>query len=398
MSIFVRYLILGAAIAVFGSTVPAISCVAADEPGKGLHASTGMEDPPNFTVIPDAQWQAIEQSVDRGIRYMLDRQNANGSFGIHELEQPAVTSLVCMALISRGHAPDESNTASGASRAIVRGIDYVLSRQRDDGLLGHSPQSLASSEYSKFMIYNHAICGMFLAEVYGMTNPKRAKRIELSMNKALSFVRVLQKRSIPKAAEARDRGGWRYLDGPTHGDFYSDLSVTSWIVMFLRSAENAGFDVPIEWAQQAIAYVLRCYDERSGAFSYAPGHPHMVTRGMVGAGVLCLFLTGHKEPEMEQRCGQWLLKHPYDRYNHKLSTHEHYHYGAYYQSQAALQIGGRTWEQFYPRFVDTFLTHQNGDGSWEPELKRPELGRVYTTAMSVLALTPPYQLLPIYQR
>ncbi|EMI40610.1 prenyltransferase/squalene oxidase repeat-containing protein [Rhodopirellula sp. SWK7] len=368
------------------------------EPEKGLHSANGMEDPPDFSVVPDAQWLAIERSVDRGIEYMLSQQNSDGSFGIGELERPAVTSLVCMAMISRGHASDESPSASHASQTIVRGIDYVLSRQRDDGLLGHSQHSLSLSEYSKFMIYNHSICGMFLTEVYGMTGPKRAKRIEVAVNKALSFVRVLQQRSIPAAGESRDRGGWRYLDPPQHGDFYSDLSVTSWIVMFLRSAENAGFNVPIEWAKQAIAYVVRCYDERSGAFSYAPGHSHMVTRGMVGAGVVCLFLTGHKEPDMEQRCGKWILAHPYDRYNQKLNSFEHYHYGAYYQSQAALQIGGQTWERFYPRFVDTFLSHQNRDGSWQPEGKRPELGRAYTTAMAVLALTPPYQLLPIYQR
>lgn len=370
----------------------------ADDPGQGLHAAKGIEDPPDFTILPDAQWQAIERSIDRGIDYMLSQQNRNGSFGIHELERPAVTSLVCMALISRGHASDESPGATQASRAIVRGIDYVLSRQRSDGLLGHLQGKVADNQYSKFMIYNHAICGMLLTEVYGMTGPERAIRIESAVNKALTFILKLQQRKIPAGAEARDRGGWRYLAAPQHGDFYSDLSVTSWIVMFMRSAENAGFDVPIEWAGEAIAYVLRCYDKQTGAFTYAPGHPHMATRGMVGAGVVCLFLTGHKEPEMEQQCGKWILAHPYDRYNHKINSHEHYHYGAYYQSQAALQIGGRTWEQFYPRLVDTFLSHQNSDGSWQPEGKRPELGRTYTSAMTVLALTPPYQLLPIYQR
>ncbi|EMI56125.1 hypothetical protein RSSM_02460 [Rhodopirellula sallentina SM41] len=370
-----------------------------------LHAVKGLEDPPDFSVVPDSQWRAIEHSVDRGIAYMLSHQYRNGSYGIGELEKPAVTSLVCMAMISRGHLPSDEKGASDESKAIIQSLDYVLSCQRGDGLLGYSPQTLSSHNYtafnfSKFMNYNHAICGLFLTEVYGMTDPKRAARIEVAVDRALSFTRREQKRRIAPEVEARDRGGWRYIGEPDINidNFYSDLSVTSWVIMFLRSAENAGFDVPHEWAKQGLAYVLRCYNPSSGTFGYAPGHPHMATRGLLGAGTLCLFLTGHKDVEMEQRTAMRIKEHPFDRYNYQTNKREHYHYSAYYISQAAMQIGGNTWEQFYPPFADTFLHHQNPDGSWAAESKRPDLGQVYPTALSILALTPPYQLLPIYQR
>ena len=39
-----------------------------------------------------------------------------------------------------------------------------------------------------------------------------------------------------------DQGGWRYYR--YHQDSDSDLSVTSWSLMFLRSCRNAGLDVP----------------------------------------------------------------------------------------------------------------------------------------------------------
>jgi len=44
--------------------------------------------------------------------------------------------------------------------------------------------------------------------------------------------------------EEKNVGGWRYLNKryPHLND--SDLSVTGWQLMFLRSAKNAGFDVP----------------------------------------------------------------------------------------------------------------------------------------------------------
>jgi len=50
--------------------------------------------------------------------------------------------------------------------------------------------------------------------------------------------------------------------------------------------------------------------------------------------------------------------------------------------------------------VDTLLGAQNADGSWPPEPQKgfARFGNAYTTAMAVLALTPPYQLLPVYQR
>lgn len=384
--------------------VAPMSAIAA-EPVSGLHAAKGIEDPPDFDVLNESQWLSVERSVDRGIDFMLSQQHDDGSFGIGELEKPAVTSLVCMAMISRGHLPDESAGATAVSKAIVSAIDYVLSCQRADGLLGYSSKTRSSHNYSafnfsKFMNYNHAICGLFLTEVYGMTGPKRAGRIEKVVDRALTFVRKEQQRRILPEVEIRDRGGWRYLGEPDlkMDNFYSDLSVTSWVVMFMRSAENAGFDVPIQWAEQALAYVLRCYDKSTVSFSYAPGHPHMATRGLLGAGVVCLFLTGHQDGDMERRCGKWIIDHPFHRYNVKTHKREHYHYSAYYISQAAMQIGGSTWEQFYPGFANTFIEHQNADGSWAPESKRPDLGRVYPTALAVLALTPPYQLLPIYQR
>ena len=43
--------------------------------------------------------------------------------------------------------------------------------------------------------------------------------------------------------------------------------------------------------------------------------------------------------------------------------------------------------------------NQNADGSWDVEANQDQdLGFTYSTSLAILALTPPYQLLPIYQR
>ena len=77
---------------------------------------------------------------------------------------------------------------------------------------------------------------------------------------------------------------------------------------------------------------------------------------------------------------------------------DRYIYAAYYCSQAVMQLGGETWEEIYPSIVDAFLENQNSDGTWPVEIKHPWTGAGYSTSMAILSLTPPQQLLPIYQR
>ena len=66
---------------------------------------------------------------------------------------------------------------------------------------------------------------------------------------------------------------------------------------------------------------------------------------------------------------------------------------------------GETWaevranlEKFFPAVADTLLENQNTDGSWDPERDDERWGNSLTTAMVVLALSAPNELLPIFQR
>lgn len=368
-----------------------------DQPAASLHSAKGHDNPPKFDVFTESTWNEIQSSIDRGIGFLIRNQNANGSFGKPNITASGITSIVGMSLISRGHSPGDGVTATPEAKTISRAVDFVLGVARPDGLMSRRQSDYSFPVLDKSAIYNHAITGLFLCEVYGMVDQARAKRIEVVVPRALAYVRRLQQRPLPISAERNDRGGWRYDPAAGDGGVRSDLSVTAWVVMFMRSAENAGFDVPKDWADEALRFVKRCYVPQEAAFSYSPGMRQMVTRAMVGAGVLCLSLTGRQEPEMERGCGTWLTRHPPTRYNTG-NQHEHYHYSLYYSSQAALQLGDEYWANVYGPIYLTLLRHQNADGSWQPESRRPELGNEYTTALGVLALTPPYQLLPIYQR
>lgn len=171
--------------------------------------------------------------------------------------------------------------------------------------------------------------------------------------------------------------------------------------MFLRSARNAEFAVPKEYVEEAVTYVLRCWAETEGLFYYkTSGSERRWSRGMVGAGALSLAMAGQHQTRIAQRAGDWLLAHPFRRFGESVGRGDRFFYSSYYCSQAMAQLGGRHWKQFFPGFVNVLLSAQQPSGEWPPEPHGSDdmFGNTYTTALAVLSLTPPLQLLPVYQR
>lgn len=344
---------------------------------------------PNLDVLSPQQWQGIDRAVDRGLEFLADRQQRDGSFDAPRGGQPGITSLCIMAFLSRGHVPGSGPYGEELERAI----DYVLSVQHRNGLLSVERRGSYSVGRPS---YNHAISGLMLGEVYGMTSGDLEDRIRSAVLSALRFTRELQTRRKRLAGE---QGGWRYVRVSGQND--SDLTATCWHLMFYRSAMNAGFEVPEEYVDEATAYVRRSYTPELGDFVYTltSEDGHYASGATVAGGIISLAMAGEHGTEMAQAAGQWILKSPFTRYNRRPHRFDRYHYSAYYCSQAMFQLGGEYWEQFYPGLQQVLLDNQRPDGSWDAEAHRDErFGNVYTTALTVLTLTPPYQLLPIYQR
>jgi hypothetical protein len=349
-------------------------------------------------VLPAGEWKQVESAVDRALAWMVSRQQPDGSFPSLASAQPAVTSFCVLAFLSRGHQPGVGPYGSQIDRAI----DFVLSCQKPDGLLSYRApgQQFARGQPSHTASYDHAVAGLMLGEVYGHVTGPRAKKVKTAIEKALQFTRNLQTR--PKD-NPLDKGGWRYVTFKGGFEPDSDLSVTSWQLMFVRSARNAEFLVPQEYVDEATAFVQRCWDPAQGVFSYsrdANGGFAEASRGLMGAGILSLSMAGQHQTPVARAAGDWLLAHPYTQFSQTIGSHDRFFYSTYYCSQAALQLGGKYWEGIFPPLVKAVLSVQSHDGSWPPEPNRGDsvYGNLYTTALAVLALTPPYQLLPVYQR
>jgi hypothetical protein len=300
--------------------------------------------------------------------------------------------------MAHGFSPGDGKYGQQLDRAS----EYIIACQKQNGLIARlGPEGPritqdVANEIGEPAAYNHAIGSLALSEMYGMEQPKRAAQLKQVIEKALAATLEMQR--WPKHLPA-DRGGWRYITADDVND--SDLSITGWQLMFLRSSRNAGFNVPQQPIDDAVAYVRRTFSKRYGTFGYVIAPSFHRTRGMTGAGILALAHAGfHHSPEA-QSAGQWMLEHPFDEYNgNDNSPVDRYHYSLFNACQGMYQLGSPYWEKFFPRVVATMLARQNPNGSWDAEsLQRDRpFGNSYTTALSVLALGAPNQFLPVFQR
>jgi hypothetical protein len=354
-------------------------------------------------VLSDAEWEEVNEAVDHGLDWLASQQQRDGSFPTMPHAQPGVTSLCVLAFLAHGHVPGEGEHGERLEKAI----DFIVGCQKRNGLLarvapnGEQMSRNIDHEVGYTVVYNHAIAGLVLSEAYAMDGSERAKQLEPVIKLAMDA--TLEMQNWPKDI-AVDEGGWRYLDD--YDDRDSDLSVTGWQLMFLRSAKNAGFDVADEPISRAVGYVRRCFRKDVGSFSYKTGPENRVSRGMSGAGVLALAHAGlHNTPEAKL-AGEWIVQSGFDEYqgygqvNGSRREDDRYHYGLLTCCQAMYQLGGPSWHAFYPPTVQAILSGQESEGYWQRENHHRDalFGEAYTTAICVLALGAPNQLLPVFQR
>ena len=325
----------------------------------------------------------IDRSVRNGVEFLVAMQRPDGSIADRGNEV-AMTSLAIMAMAAIGTEPTP-RTAAGI--AMQDAIDFVLhkSNQDDEGYLGGRDQS---------RMYGHGITTLMLTEVLGMgATPDDNQRIHAALEKAIRLILASQAVSKPE----RLQGGWRY--SPMSRD--SDLSVSVWQVMALRSAKNDGMSVPGEAIDAAIGYLKNSYTsplnsdgtprDRVSGFSYTPG-THHPTFTMTAAGLLAMQVCGQYDSPLVSGASEWLLQNPPKKHE------RFFHYGVYYYAQAMHQVGGKYAKEADARVAKLLTPEQEKNGSWLPNGEERNIGTVYATALSVLSLSVRYHYLPIYQR
>jgi hypothetical protein len=372
-------------------------------PTQGLHAQQTAPTPAD--VLTAEQWSRTDAAVERGLAWLAAQQQPDGSFPSLEMGQPGVTGLAILAFMSHGHVPGSGPYGD----ALTRAADYVAGCQKQNGLIAlTAPDEPTISRNVEHVagvtaVYNHGIGSLVMSEVYGMSGSTGSARDHQVIVRALEATLLMQR--WPKDL-AKDRGGWRYIDG--YDDHDSDLSITGWHLMFLRSARNAGFAVPEKSITEAVAYVRRCFDQQYGVFEYIGQDARDDrSRAMAGAGILALAHAGFHGAAESTQSGDWILANDFVDYNAIWSrqgpnstAHDRYHYSLFNCCQGMYQLGGRHWEEFFPPTVETLLANQQSDGSWPVDSHNfdAQFGNAYSTALVLMTLGAPNQLLPIFQR
>lgn len=325
----------------------------------------------------------VDVAIDRGLQFLLKQQRPDGAI-VDRQHETTLSALSIMALASSGVTPASSGPRGMACR---RALDFVLKDDRQDknGYFGARDGS---------RMYGHGIITLMLTEMLGMgADEAQDKLIEEKCQKAIDLILSAQK--FRKQARSH-QGGWRYT--PDAGD--SDLSVSVWQLMALRSAKNDGLAVPSEAIQEALGYLERSFSPAQrnantiseGGFSYLP-EQHSPSFAMTAAGLLAMQVCGQYDSPMTEASADWLLKHtpkPNERF---------IYYGTYYFSQGMYQRGGDHAEKAHQLVRKLVLPTQLADGSWEATNgEEQSAGKIYATCMSILSLSVKHHYLPIYQR
>jgi hypothetical protein len=336
---------------------------------------------PQATPLP----AKLDESVARGLAYLAKQQNADGSVsaGLNPDGTPgpaggpplAMTGLALMAFLAAGHAPDVGRHGL----VVASAVDHLLDRIPDSGYVG----AVTGERGDTSRMYGQAIVTLALAESYGVErDPDRRLRTYAALNKLVAVILTAQAVAKPEP----HAGGWRYT--PDAAD--SDLSVSGWNALALRACQDAGLNVPADAVARAVQFVVKCQNAADKGFAYQPGGPSAV--GPTAVGILSLYLLDAEDHPGLIDAQKFFVQvgvQPITRFSY---------YTAYHGMQAALQAGEPTWGTLSRVAFDGLIPLQLPDGGWPPSPTPEEPGRVYSTAMAVLALSVPYRLLPIYQR
>jgi hypothetical protein len=359
-----------------------------------------------------------EKAVDAALRWFKKHQSPNGMWDYlkyptncteepkcepgkpMESDRDANTAITGYALLCFLGAGYDHQTPNKFKTTIRKGLEYLVSIQKADGLLGNSN-------------YENAIAGMALAEAYAMTGDLTLKA---PAQKAIDV--ILARQNKDPGAGGKDIGygsgfGWDYY-APTARN---DSSVTGWNVMALKSglAGQLAVGSGMEGAKAYLEKTWKAtnpgwekldpytgtsrfpytYSTAGGAIEITkapgPGQPSSdVWYGeLTCVGALCaVFLGHHVGDTMLETFANFIMEHEFPK-SYPCNT-----YKMYYNTLSIFQIGGDRWNKWNGSVRDMLVKSQRKgdgcfDGSWDyhdAQFPGACIGRTLSTAYCCLSL------------
>lgn len=350
----------------------------------------------------EGYWSATnfgEDSTRDGAKhtYNIDFVNigeVNGDTGWQDTCDVGLTGLAMLAFTGKGFDHKTKPHAGTLRQAAL----FLRRVQDNDGCFGPKEDD--------HFVYNHAICTMAVAEMYGLSGDAVLKPI---VDRAVEFILNCQNPGL----------GWRY--GVRVGT--NDTSVTGWMVLTLHTAEMAGvhfdnakcYNDATKWFEmvtvESDGYLKTGYDTpgsdcarlRSASDTY-DSNPSMDSIYVMS--MLFMGKRNLKNQDIRSLSRVCLEKDYLPQWKHEKIDFYYW----YYASLALYQVGGSQWDQWSKAMVKTLLDHQRGNhhkdrdagltdaklldeyGSWDPVGAWGGAGgRVYATAINCLTLETYYR-------
>jgi len=312
----------------------------------------------------------LDTATKRAFTWLAGQQADDGHWGKAEYAV-AITGLCILAHLGHGHRPAEPETGLDAA------IRWLLSTQQANGRF-RDPSS---------RLYGQGIACLALAESLGAGV---SDELAVGIIRALPPGIQLIEQAAQVAKSGPNRGGWHYEITSTN----ADLSVSAWQLQALYAAQATGFDVDPAVLAAGVNYV-RNLIRADGRVGYQkPGEDRSALRGVALA---CLHQTNEADDaERLERITSRLL-------DDELAWQGTWFFYRVRAEALGLHLLNRDDEAIRSRqqqIRELLLKHQHRKGWWPlpPGNNEDKQGRDYATAMALLALAAPRNLMPLWSR
>ena len=325
-----------------------------------------------------------EAAVARGLRWLAQHQNANGSWSLQTSKCPScrgrcdgdghirtdtgATSLALLPFLGAG----QTHQVGIYKDTVAQGLRWLLSIQKEDGDLRGNSSGNAG-------MYAHGQAAIVLCEAFALTGDEQLRE---AAQKSIDFICIAQ----------HAEGGWRYSPGQQ-----GDTSVLGWQLMALQSARAAQLEVQPDVLELAGIFLDSVQYDDGSRYAYLPGRGPTYT--MTAEALLCRMYLGWTNEFAGLSQGvKYLLKEHRPRSRGKAN-----YYYWYYATQVFHHVGGRYWEKWNlamrDRLVGTQTKRGHEAGSWDPDGPHGHQGgRLYCTALAVCTLEVYYRHAPIFRQ
>jgi hypothetical protein len=377
----------------------AMAAARAEEPAQAPPANllTGPKPAPVETPTADD----IRASIDRGIAFLLARQNRDGSWGTPNMVRP---SEVYAPIPGAHHAFRAGTTALCISALIETGIDRpdvaAAVDRAEAWAIEHMPRLRRATPDALYNSWGHIYAIDALAKLRELRpdDQKRRERLDTLLRQQLELL---------ERYEVVD-GGWAYYDfdvGSKKPAGSSISFVTAAALVSLDAARKQGFEIEAKTIERALASIKR---QRKPDFSYCYGEylklmpMHVVNRpaGSLGRSQACnvaMRLWGD-ETVTDEVLTVWLdrlfarnlwldigRKRPIPHESWFAVAGYFYYFGHYYAARCIDELPADARPVYQDHLAVVLMRLQEKDGSWW-DFPLYDYHQQYGTAFAIMSL------------